>query len=194
MAKTFMISTFNGLIQAVSLGDYHRYWLDKSAKRKNPAFDRHSGYILSLKEPNSRGRGQAIRYFSEQVSQHLSSTRLGVAQILIIPRAEAGEVSEGMEEVVKSVCKTDPRFSYVRNALRRHTSVAKLAHGGSRSMAVHLESIEYRSSVRAPLVKILLDDVATSGQSMAGCVALLHAHDISARMVQCLVLGRTADD
>jgi len=75
------------------------------------------------------------------------------------------------------------------DCLVRTTKIDKLAHGGDRSIEVHLQSI----AVALPeLIRkrdvLLLDDVMRTGNSLFACRKLLL--DAGARSVQCAAIGR----
>ena len=55
----FVNETLNGTGDIVVYSNYHKYWLDKERKIKNPLFDVFSSKILDLKE----GKLSAINYF-----------------------------------------------------------------------------------------------------------------------------------
>lgn len=55
----FVNEAWNGTGDIVVYSNYHKYWLDRERKIKNPLFDVCSGKILDLKE----GKPQAVKYF-----------------------------------------------------------------------------------------------------------------------------------
>lgn len=76
------------------------------------------------------------------------------------------------------------------SALVRHTLIAKLAQGGSRNVKVHLDSIHIPNPELVNGKEVLLiDDIVTSGGSLAACGYLLR--QAGAKSVSFLALGRT---
>ena len=55
----FVNEEWNNTGDIVVYSNYHKYWLDRERKIKNPLFDVFSGRILDLKE----GKQTAINYF-----------------------------------------------------------------------------------------------------------------------------------
>ena len=55
----FLNEEWNNTGDIVVYSNYHKYWLDRERKIKNPLFDVFSGRILDLKE----GKQTAINYF-----------------------------------------------------------------------------------------------------------------------------------
>ncbi|MFR7953909.1 MAG: hypothetical protein ACLU4P_11035 [Ruminococcus sp.] len=50
----FVNEAWNGTGEIVVYSNYHKYWLDRERKIKNPLFDVFSGKILDLKDRNHR--------------------------------------------------------------------------------------------------------------------------------------------
>ena len=55
----FVNEAWNGTGEIVVYSNYHKYWLDRERRIKNPLFDVFSGKILDLKDE----KPAAIRYF-----------------------------------------------------------------------------------------------------------------------------------
>lgn len=55
----FINESWNNTGEIVVYSNYHKYWLDRERKIKNPLFDVFSGKILDLKE----GKVSAVKYF-----------------------------------------------------------------------------------------------------------------------------------
>ena len=55
----FVNEAWNGTGEIVVYSNYHKYWLDRERKIKNPLFDVFSGKILDLKDK----KPSAIKYF-----------------------------------------------------------------------------------------------------------------------------------
>lgn len=51
----FVNEAWNGTGEIVVYSNYHKYWLDRERKIKNPLFDVFSGKILDLKDKKPSG-------------------------------------------------------------------------------------------------------------------------------------------
>ncbi|MBQ9233479.1 MAG: phosphoribosyltransferase [Lachnospiraceae bacterium] len=60
---------WNDTGEIIVYSNYHKYWLDKERKIKNPLFDIFSGRILDLKE----GKQSAIQYFYNLLDPEICS-------------------------------------------------------------------------------------------------------------------------
>ena len=82
------------------------------------------------------------------------------------------------------------RYQARIDALIRHTTIQKLSLGGSRSIELHLQSIQLSSEdgIRDRTV-IILDDVATSGSSISACRQILTQSN--PQKIGAIVLGQT---
>jgi predicted amidophosphoribosyltransferase len=77
--------------------------------------------------------------------------------------------------------------------VRRHTSIQKLARGGNRNLHIHLDSIDIAApNLVVGKAVLLLDDIATSGNSMIACQQRLL--EAGASEVLGLVIGQTTHD
>lgn len=187
---------FGGGIPGAALGAYRPLQIKNAAgeKVKNPAFDHHSQQILNLKNPDKPNYFQpAVAYCIDHLNTYLQTQIQGPAEILIIPSSSKGAVSPGLEKVVQAVCKKEGRFVYNRGGLVRTKTIEKLARGGDRSIGVHLSTLEYRPLAGVPMVKIVVDDVMTTGNSLEGAATVIHQVQpgIPIRVV---VFGKTTHD
>lgn len=194
-AFPFSVFALDGtLIPTVALGPYRKYWLDRRARIHNPKFDSYSKLILALKDTSDFKHKAAVAHFTKLLLDYLASdTTIGLAELVIVPSSKANQVSPGLVSIVGNVCKRDRRFVYRHGYLYRDKTIDKLAGGGARSHDVHLNSLACKlgSAPGVPL-KIIIDDVATTGKSLGASRAVLWEH---ARCpVRCIVLGRTTDD
>lgn len=174
----------------ISLVNYHKYWIDRKNRVKNPKFDRNSALILSLKERDSRF-DQSVNHFylkvRSELQKHLKLKEN--IQAAIIPSAAAGQHSWGIGMIVKRL-RCDYDIINKRNILNRTTTVPKLAHGGNRDISVHTESIQvFSDNVRDDVKTLLLDDVTTSGNSMYACKNLLE--NTGYQNIICIALAKT---
>lgn len=193
MSTQFSIESCTPPVRGVAVAPYHPYWQDMAAKIKNPKFDRHSGLILDLKKKENRNYAAAVKYATAQIVGLLKRGTFDRAEIVVIPSRTKGEVSPGLDEVVREVCKADKRLTYARNALVRTKTIEKLATGGDRCIDVHLNSMAYRPVHGSPALKIIIDDVMTTGNSIGAAITLMQQHLRGVQYLP-LVLGQTVHD
>jgi predicted amidophosphoribosyltransferase len=176
---------------AVSLGDYHPYRVNGE---RNPAFDKHSGFCLSLKDPANRDFAKAVAYFSTRMLAYCKSLQGEFrAEFIPIPSHVAGKQGAGMKRVLDSVCRVDKRFSVRHGCLQRTQTIEKLAAGGPRATYVHLDSMVFDPGRGTPQSKIIIDDVTTTGNSLEAAVMLVRGENPGA-VVSCLVFGKTTHE
>jgi hypothetical protein len=180
----------------VSLVDYHSYRITDAAGNRvvNPAFDANSRAILNIKDPTNKHHRAAVTHFAGLLISRCAVIRAGdgaAFQIAIVPKSEKGQVAPGLKRLAELLCAANPNFVLPRvDILKRIETVNKLANGGMRSMHIHLRTIGFPStdfSLRAPV--LLIDDVTTTGNSLAACTQLLY--QVGCPLVVPLVLGRT---
>jgi len=176
-----------------ALGEYRKYWIDKALKVKNEKFDQaHSGLILTAKDSRHAGHGRAIKDFAGMVEEYLSRfAHEQSIELAIVPSHEAGKVSPALEKVAAQLCK-NKRFGYRSGSLTRTKTIPKLAIGGDRSLAVHYNSVKFTASNRSRWPVLVIDDVSTTGNSLAACADLVQESGVV--VVGGLVLGRTVHD
>lgn len=176
-----------------SMGSYRPYRIQGVLNQK---FDQHSRLILDIKEKNdTQKRRVAVTHFADLiVSQLKGLPSQGQAEILVVPSSTKGQWSPGLELVAQAVAKKDKRFSFVAKAIVRTRNIQKLASGGDRSLAVHLESLEYDWDLANSKPKFLIDDVTTSGNSFAGCISAIQSLFRQPVQITPLVLGKTTHD
>lgn len=183
-------------VSGYALGAYRPLYIwENGEKSRNPAFDNHSQQVLNLKSPErAQYFGPAVAYSAGFLTNFLrENVQLDRAEILIVPSSTKGKTSIGLEKIVQQVCSKDKRFSYQAGALSRHTTIDKLAKGGDRSLNVHLASMNYQEKRGSPRVKILLDDVMTSGNSLSGAITVM-SQVVQGLVVVPIVLGKTTHD
>lgn len=194
-AQNFVVIGLTGRRYSVhALGDYHKYWLDGGKTARNPNFDQaHSGLILSAKTPTHANHANAIRSFAGMIEQFTSRID-GQQQIelVVVPSHERGKISPALEKIAREICRINKRFSYRHGSLMRTKTIAKLATGGDRRLEVHLGSVSFTPHPRYRWPVLVLDDVSTSGNSVAACADLITQHGID--VVGGLVLGKTVDE
>jgi predicted amidophosphoribosyltransferase len=110
----------------------------------------------------------------------------------MIPGHKARDTNAGtpLARVVENLAKGDGRFVSSVETLIRFRDINKLASGGDRGVAVHLNSIRVQ---QPPSVKgqtmVVLDDITTTGNSMDAARQLLTL--AGAIRIGGIALGRT---
>lgn len=191
--SVFPLAVFPYDVQCACFGDYHVYWSDRVNRVKNQKFDRHSGLLLSLKKPDNRDHKLAVRHFTQSLTALLATQAIQAAEFVIVPSHAEGKVSEGLTAIVKGVCMADRRFSLRSGSLARTKTIEKLSNGGNRSEAVHLSSLRFAPASFAPSTKILIDDIMTTGKSIAASARVIKQADPKAHVIA-IVFGKTVHD
>lgn len=168
--------------------DYNPYWLP--GRIRNPAFRRpEDALVLDLKDNFENG----IEHAREQFL--LASLELDCADdtlIAIVPGSTAAATNGGrpLGQVAGRLANWNGVLRAEVDALLRHTTIVKLAHGGDRRIEVHLASVHVSEpALVAGKDVFLIDDVATTGHSLLACRQLLG--QAGARRVAALALART---
>jgi predicted amidophosphoribosyltransferase len=177
-----------------ALGDYHRYWMDAAKTTRNPKFDQaHSGLILSVKTPTHPNYSQAIKSFAKMIAEVTAQIPPDrQIELVVVPSCTRDRISPGLQKIAETLCKSDKRLSYRHGSLRRTATIAKLATGGDRGLHVHMDSISFTPHPRNRWPVLVLDDVSTTGNSVAACADLISQHDIP--IFGGIVLGKTVDE
>src|SRR5262249_7014454 len=111
----------------------------------------------------------------------------GVA-ITIIPSSDPANMGAGIRVLAQHLAK-DQRID-ATGCLVRYTAIPRLSSGGDRRISQHLQSIRVEPPVLVDgRLVFLLDDIATTGNSLCACKQLLL--EAGAGVVKCIVLGRT---
>ncbi|WP_426491268.1 ComF family protein [Hymenobacter sp. 102] len=160
----------------IALGVYHPY-----RGGSNPAFDKFSSLILSLKNQNSEG----LIHFLDQLAP-LFRTDIAIA---VVPSHDPAKTTSGMKILAKALVNNTTRIDAV-DCLRRVVKVEKLATGGNRSVQKHLDSIQVQQpELIEGRAVLLLDDVTTTHNSLIACRTLLL--NAGAASVQAYALAQT---
>lgn len=160
----FVNEEWNGTGEIVVYSNYHKYWLDRERKIKNPLFDVFSGKILDLKDK----KPAAIKYFYNLLDCEICP---GVT-ICVVPSSNAEKVESGIGKLGELLA-ANGRDNKVYFLHRSH-SINKLATGGSRDMSVHMQSIDTIEDVDITGdIVLLMDDVTTTGNSLYACREIL---------------------
>lgn len=175
----FLNEAWNGTGDIVVYSNYHKYWLDRERKIKNPLFDVFSGKILDLKE----GKSAAIRYFYNLLNEEICKD----VTICVVPSSDADKKITGMTMLGEMLADNERKNKVYY--LNRSKSIDKLAMGGCRDKEVHLRSIEVLEDmdITGDIV-LLMDDVTTTGNSLYVCKEILINH--GAERVEMFALGK----
>jgi hypothetical protein len=168
------------LKEVFHLHDYHPYRMpDKS---RNPEFGDTDGLILDAKD----GESPAIAHFAKAID----GLARGKIVVAVVPGHDPAKTGGGIAMIAQKVATLNQRTDGT-SLLVRHKKIDKLATGGDRSLEVHLNSIRVvdKRKILDGARVLLIDDVATSENSLRACKQLLR--NAGARQVQMLVLGKT---
>lgn len=116
----FVNEAWNGTGEIVVYSNYHKYWLDRERKIKNPLFDVFSGKILDLKDE----KPSAIQYFYNLLDCEICP---GVT-ICVVPSSNSEKRESGIGKLGEMLA-ANGRNNKVY-FLRRNSSIKKLAAGG----------------------------------------------------------------
>lgn len=160
----FRNESWNNTGDIVVYSNYHKYWLDRERKIKNPLFDVFSGKILDLKEKDPR----AIRYFFQLLDPEI----LPDVSICIVPSSNADNTDSGMAQLGEMLANNGRKNKVY--FLQRTESIPKLAAGGNRNIDIHLRTISTASEMNVTDdIVLLMDDVTTTGNSLYACKEIL---------------------
>ena len=169
------------------LVDYVPYRIEDAEgnRIKNPAFTNDCRRILDLKDSSEKGHAKAVAYFSEATSCYVENElpfeRLKI-HVVVVPSSTKGKWSPGMLAIADHLIAEHRNLVDSRRALERTQTIAKLANGGSRNISVHMQSINITDRNASRLQNgavLLMDDVATTGNSLRACVTILQQCDVA---------------
>ncbi|MFA7188985.1 MAG: phosphoribosyltransferase family protein [Sphaerochaetaceae bacterium] len=144
---------------------------------------KHTQYILKMKQ---RDPGDCVEFFLNQIKGILNPD-VTIA-VCVVPPSTPGKRTY-MHQLAQRIAH-EYRFIDATSCLQRMETVQKSHRGNDRSEQKHLESIEICDVEKiADRPVLLLDDVVTTGSSLAACKQILL--DNGAKDVECLALGRT---
>lgn len=175
----FVNEELNDTGEIIVYSNYHKYWLDKERRIRNPLFDVFSGKILDLKE----GKTSAINYFYNILNEEICS---GVT-VCVVPSSDADKRVTGIGMLGERLAQNG-RVDKVYY-LKRNYSIDKLATGGMRHKDVHMQSIGTMRDVEIKGdIVLLMDDVTTTGNSLYACKEMLIERGAS--KVEMFALGK----
>jgi predicted amidophosphoribosyltransferase len=162
-------------------GDYKPWTAHKAEGGDGSNYPAHSGRILDLKDD----KAGAVDHFKDMFEPELSDDIV----IVTVPSHDPAKTPGGLQKLAGRLAGNGNRVDG-SGCLVRTKKHDKLAHGGDRSKDSHLKSMEVKN---AGLIKgknvLLLDDVATSGNSLeAGSNLLIKAE---AKTVRRAAIGKT---
>ena len=168
----------NNLIAA--FGTYLPCSLHTTVGGDRSNYPEYSGKILDLKS----GYPAAIPYFHAVIDPEI---RTGIA-IAIVPSHDPAKTGGGLTALAGALSSGGRRID-ASSSLVRAQKIAKLAHGGDRSLDIHMKTVAVANPglIRGRDV-LLLDDVAKTGNSLVACRQLLLS--AGAKSVQCAAIGK----
>lgn len=175
----FINESWNNTGEIVVYSNYHKYWLDRERKIKNPLFDVFSGKILDLKE----GKPSAIKYFYHILDAEICKD----VTICVVPSSNSSHLTTGIGMLAEMLAQNG-RVDKVY-FLRRSMDIDKLALGGKRDQQIHLQTIStvQEMDITDDIV-LLMDDVTTTGNSLYACKEILTM--AGAKHVEMFALGK----
>ena len=175
----FVNEAWNGTGDIVVYSNYHKYWLDRERRIRNPLFDVFSGKILDLKE----GKPSAVRYFYHLLDEEICD---GVT-ICVVPSSNAVKRESGIAKLGEMLARNG-RIDKVYYLVRNQT-IDKLADGGRRDRDIHMKTIGTLENMNITGdVVLLMDDVTTTGNSLYACKEILLER--GADVVEMFALGK----
>lgn len=175
----FINESWNNTGEIVVYSNYHKYWLDRERRIKNPLFDVFSGKILDLKE----GQVSAVRYFYNLLDAEICKD----VTMCVVPSSDSSKLTTGIGMLAEMLARNE-RVDKVY-FLRRTKDIDKLSQGGRRDRQVHLQSIAtvQEMDISGDIV-LLMDDVTTTGNSLYVCKEILL--QAGAEHVEMFALGK----
>jgi predicted amidophosphoribosyltransferase len=163
------------------LGDYRPYRHHKEQGGTSSDYPEHSKRILDVKEGEARGINHFFNYMVGRVKSPEA--------IAVVPSHDPAKGPGGLHTLAARLA-DQLGLVDASGTLIRHTKIKKMTDGGDRSVEVHLGSVHIpdASSIAGRNV-LLLDDVTSTGCSLAACAHLLL--DAGAASVKCVALGQT---
>jgi predicted amidophosphoribosyltransferase len=182
VAPVFKDTNFGDGQEIYSYGSYKPYWIHKEEGGDSSTYPEHSGKVLDVKDGYPRG----INHFAALLEKDLGDD----FAIAVVPSHDPEKRDSGLKSLAAELAKVGRRRTDASECLVRTKKIDKLAHGGDRSIEVHLNSVEI---AKPELIKgrdaLLIDDVMKTGNSLRACAQLLLK--AGAKSVRCITLGAT---
>ena len=162
---------------------YQAYGRRNPAFRGSPGLD---GRLLDFKQRDAR----AIKSETAVLLAAVKQLDVDDAILVIIPGHEAAASNDGTPlACAAATIASATGFTAASDSLIRTTSIEKLAKGGNRSIEVHLNSMELSEpDIISGETVVILDDIVTSGNSIAAARQLLEV--ASASRIAAVAVGR----
>lgn len=169
------------------LRPYHPY---RVFGELNPEFERATdGRLLNFKEGKHDAVAVEIEAFADAIS-NLTLPRPTVIGVIPGHLAKPSNAGTPLARVAEALADRDKRLGLAVDLVTRTKDITKLASGGNRSIAVHLDSMRISPNVRlSGATVVLIDDVATTGNSIEAARRLLRAK--GARQIAGIALCQT---
>ena len=167
------------------LYEYNSYYHFRGGIRiKNPDFTPIDGAILDLK----KNKSNAIEMFYNKLIDIFDSfDDLDNIYFSAIPSHTANAHISSIHIIAKKLATYYNKADY-SEVLQRYKDIPRLSDGGTRNMGVHINSIRINPSLDVKgKAFFLLDDITTSGSSMAAGAQILKIG--GANKVTCLALS-----
>ena len=167
------------------LYEYHPYrYLHHDKRLKNPDFNFIDGLILDLKQNSLR----AINYFYNNLLNIFDCfDNIEDINFSAIPPHISNFDVSSMHIIAQKLAAHYDKLDCSKT-LQRVKNIPRLSDGGIRNVGVHINSIKINSQIDVVGKKfILLDDITTSGSSMAAGAQILYIGGASS--VICLALS-----
>jgi len=167
------------------LYEYNAYYYFRGGIRiKNPNFTSIDRAILDLK----KNKFKAIELFYNKLVDIFDSfDDLGNIYFSAIPSHTADNNISAMHIIVEKLSEHYGKADY-SEVLQRYKTIPRLSDGGTRNMGVHINSIRINQNFNVEGKDFfLIDDITTSGSSMAAGVQILKIG--GANKVTCLALS-----
>ncbi|RJX30887.1 MAG: hypothetical protein C4516_09095 [Oxalobacter sp.] len=173
--------------------DYHKYHIhdQNGQKQKNPMVDEVSRHLMDLKSTENKNFDIAVAKKSRLVLRELDTVleKNEKAILCLVPSSKANKYGPGLLRIAQFLQRKDSRIAAVTNLIQRKTSIVSLHSGGDRNISIHKGSLAIGEKIKQDRTYIILDDIATSGNSLAVCADMIEYQ--GARRVIPLAIGKT---
>lgn len=165
--------------------EYHAYYHFRNGEKvRNPKFNSVDGAFLDLKQNDPKAIG---RFYNKLISIFDCFESIDDIYFTVIPSHDSNVNTSPMHIIAQKLSDHYKRPDYSRT-LQRHVTIPRLSDGGIRNIGIHINSIRVNPKYKVKDKNfILLDDIATSGSSMAACTQILYMN--GANKIICLALS-----